>query len=70
MFLSDFPKVTQLESDWVRIQTQVCVTGKQNETGTHVHMFPPAAAAIGTTKQKLALSSTRPFIPNHTFCGD
>lgn len=36
MLLCNFSKVTQLESDSVRIQTQDCLTGKLNEN-TYKH---------------------------------
>lgn len=47
MLLGNFPKVTQLESDRVRIQTQVRVTGrltghkKTRTTDAHAHSPQP-----------------------------
>lgn len=72
MFLSDF---SQGHTTGKRLSQNsdpsICErkTKRNRNTCTHTQ-FPQAAAAIGTTKQKLVLSSTLPFIPNHTFCGE
>lgn len=56
MLLCNFSKVTQLESDSVRIQTQDCLTGKLNEN-TYKHALSPQAPAMttGTRESKLLL---------------
>lgn len=70
--LCNVPRVTQLEKDWVRIQAQLCLTGKLNKTKTHVRAHADTHThfpQIGPIKQNSCSFwfVTLPVNSNHTF---